>query len=287
MLHAGAGGGWHAHCSERPMAHTSAAPSVHDRVGRDSSAGRASVQTAAVYRMVTPEHVCPYGIKSKWILEREGFRIDDHILRTREEADAFKRTYQVETTPQTFIDGTRIGGYDDLRLYFGKSIRKPDDESYQPVVAVFGVAALAALALHWAAFDTILSIRTLEWFVALSMALLAMLKLQDVRKFSTMFVSYDLLAQRWVPYSFIYPFAEAAAAILMLAHVAPLVSAPLALFIGGVGATSVIKTVWFDHRQVKCACVGGSSTVPLGFVSLTENLAMVAMGGWTLLRLAL
>ena len=32
---------------------------------------------------------------------------------------------------------------------------------------------------------------------------------------------------------------------------------------------------------------GGGSNVPLGFVSLTENLAMVAMGLWMLARLVL
>ena len=38
------------------------------------------------------------------------------------------------------------------------------------------------------------------------MAMLAMLKLQDVEQFSTMFVGYDLLGQRWVPYAYAYPF---------------------------------------------------------------------------------
>ncbi len=34
------------------------------------------------------------------------------------------------------------------------------------------------------------------------------------------------------------------------------------------------------NRELKCACVGGSSNVPLGFVSLTENVMMVAMALW-------
>jgi hypothetical protein len=58
--------------------------------------------------------------------------------------------------------------------------------------------------------------------------------------------------------------------------------APIALFIGTVGAISVIKAVYIDERELKCACVGGSSNVPLGFVSLTENLVMIAMGVWML-----
>ena len=59
------------------------------------------------------------------------------------------------------------------------------------------------------------------------------------------------------------------------------VSVPVALFIGTVGAASVIKAVYLDRRELKCACVGGGgSGVPLGFVSLTENLAMIAMAVW-------
>jgi hypothetical protein len=38
----------------------------------------------------------------------------------------------------------------------------------------------------------------------------------------------------------------------------------------------VVKAVYIDKRELKCACVGGDSNVPLGFVSLTENLFMIA-----------
>jgi len=88
------------------------------------------------------------------------------------------------------------------------------------------------------------------------------------------------LAKRWVPYSYIYPFAEALAGILMVAGALTWLSVPIALFIGTVGAVSVFKAVYVDKRELKCACVGGSSNVPLGFVSLTENLMMVVMAIW-------
>ena len=70
------------------------------------------------------------------------------------------------------------------------------------------------------------------------------------------------------------------AGILMVAHALPIVSVPVSLFIGTVGAVSVFKAVYIDKRELKCACVGGSSNVPLGFVSLTENLFMIGMGLW-------
>ena len=38
---------------------------------------------AILYRMVLPKHTCPYGLKSKWFLGREGFTVEEHWLRTR------------------------------------------------------------------------------------------------------------------------------------------------------------------------------------------------------------
>jgi hypothetical protein len=61
-------------------------------------------------------------------------------------------------------------------------------------------------------------------------------------------------------------------------------SIPVALFIGGIGAVSVFKAVYIDKRTLKCACVGGGSNVPLGFVSLTENFMMITMAIWMLIR---
>lgn len=241
-----------------------------------------NTKTATVYRMVMPDHLCPYGLKTVDLLKREGFAVEDHHLETRAQTDAFKAEHAVATTPQTFIDGQRIGGYDDLREYLGKSRSQPEEgeTSYQPVLAIFGVAFMLALAISWYVFETVFTVQAAEWFVSLSMALLAIQKLQDLRSFSTMFLNYDLLARRWVRYGYIYPFGEALAGILMVAHVLPIISVPVALFIGTVGAVSVFKAVYVDKRELKCACVGGNSNVPLGFVSLTENLFMIGMGLW-------
>jgi len=239
---------------------------------------------ATLYRMVMPEHVCPYGLKSKWLLERHGYVVDDRWLTTRAQTDAFKAEHGVATTPQTFIGGQRIGGNDDLRRFFGQHVPTKGETSYRPVVAVFGMAAAMALAASMAAYGTPLTLRAGEWFVAFSMCLLAMLKLQDVESFSTMFLNYDLLARRWVPYGYAYPVLEALAGVLMAAGVATWLSVPVALVIGTIGAVSVAKAVYVDKRAIKCACVGGSSNVPLGFVSLTENVMMVAMAVWMVVK---
>ncbi len=240
----------------------------------------ATAKTAVLYRMVMPEHVCPWGLKAKHLLASRGYSVEDHHLKTRAETDAFKVEHVVKTTPQAFIAGRRIGGYDDLKRLFGKSVREAGATSYVPVVALFAMTALAALAISFANFGTPFTVRAGEWFIGLSMVVLAMLKLQDVEKFSAMFLNYDLLSRRWLPYASLYPFLEGAAGILMLSGQLTWLSVPVALFIGTEGAASVFKAVYIDKRELKCACVGGSSAVPLGFVSLTENLMMVSMALW-------
>ena len=239
-------------------------------------------RTAQLYRMVMPGHVCPYGLKARWLLQRKGYAVEDHWLTTREQVDAFKAAHDVKTTPQIFIGGERIGGHDDLRHNLGLKVADPQATTYTPVLAVFAVAALLGLALASLTAMPLASIMTVEHFIAISMMLLAMLKLQDVDRFATMFLNYDLLARRFVPYGRIYPFLELGAGVLMLTGLFNCLSIPVALCIGGFGAASVFKAVYIEKRELKCACVGGSSNVPLGFVSLTENVMMVAMALWML-----
>ena len=122
-------------------------------------------KTATLYRMVLPDHICPYGLKTRDLLRRKGYIIDDHRLTTRADTDAFKAEQGVTTTPQVFIDGKRIGGYDDTRRYLGVAVPDPKALTYTPVLVVFAVAALMALAASFSAFGTVLTARAAEYFL--------------------------------------------------------------------------------------------------------------------------
>ncbi|MDX1692865.1 MAG: glutaredoxin domain-containing protein [Ketobacteraceae bacterium] len=240
---------------------------------------------AVLYRMSTDDHICPFGLKTRALLKRKGFDVEDHKLSSRAETDQFKEEYDVETTPQVFIEGRRIGGYEELQEYFGIEPANDEGTTYQPVIAIFATCALMALALAFTVGGVGFSVMYfLEAFVALSMCVLAIQKLQDLESFSNQFITYDLLSMRYVRYAYVYPFAEAYAGIGMLGGLNAFLVAPVALFIGGVGAVSVYKAVYIDKRELKCAYVGGDSDVPLGFISLTENLFMIAAGVWMLTK---
>ena len=75
---------------------------------------------AVLYRMVLPDHTCPFGVHAKELLEQAGYEIEEHILRSRDEVDAFEEEQGVDATPQVFIDGERIGGSDALQDYLAR-----------------------------------------------------------------------------------------------------------------------------------------------------------------------
>lgn len=245
-------------------------------------AAAASGKTAVLYRMALPDHLCPSGQKARWLLKSKGYEVDDRLFRARPEVDAFKKEYDVPTTPQIWIEGERVGGYSDLREKL--TDWDPKATTYAPVIILFAVAAATALALS-IGFLGAITWQTLGWFISVSMVLLGMQKLRDVESFSTMFLNYDLLARKWVPYGYVYPWVETGAGILMTGMLLTWLAAPAALFIATIGAISVYKAVYIDKRELKCACVGGGSNVPLGFVSLTENLMMMGMAIVMLWRL--
>lgn len=74
---------------------------------------------ATLHRMVTPEHTCPFGVASLDLLQQTGYQVEDHQLTTRSEVDSFMQAEGVETTPQTYIDGKRIGGHEELVAFLG------------------------------------------------------------------------------------------------------------------------------------------------------------------------
>ncbi|MGE9290631.1 MAG: MauE/DoxX family redox-associated membrane protein [Puniceicoccales bacterium] len=241
---------------------------------------------AEIYRMVTPDHLCPWGIKARDLLKRYHYEVIDHHLESMEANEQYKKENEVDETPQIFLDGKHLGGYDDLREHLGLSPDPTEGKTYQPIIAIFAVTFLMALSASWAMLGAFSVIRVAELFIAFSMAALGIQKLQDLKGYATGFVQYDLLAQRYVPYAYVYAFIEAVGGILMIGGFFMEFVSPFVLIASSIGAVSVVKAVYLEKRDLKCACVGGDSSVPLGFISLTENLMMMAMAIWMLVKVA-
>ncbi len=232
-----------------------------------SSSPRAIDDPVKLYRMSTPEHECPWGLRAVALLNDKQISFEDVLLTSKDEVDAFKAEHQVSTTPQIFFGDRRLGGYTDLADYFDVEAESAE-YSYAPIVALFSTAGLMALA-------TSLGI---SGFMGISLSMLASLKLMDLGSFAESFEKYDLITRRFKPYGKVYPFAELAIGLGFLSGLAPLATGIGSLAVGLSGAVSVIKAVYIDKMALNCACVGGNSKAPLGIVSLAENAIMAGMG---------
>ena len=76
-----------------------------------------SQRKIVLVRMKLPDHECPYGVRAKSMLEDAGLDFEDRVLTSRDEVDTFQEEQGVDTTPQIFIDGERIGGSEELEAY--------------------------------------------------------------------------------------------------------------------------------------------------------------------------
>ncbi|MCC5823624.1 MAG: heavy-metal-associated domain-containing protein [Phycisphaerales bacterium] len=105
-------------------------------------------------------------------------------------------------------------------------------------------------------------------------------KFLDIRGFARGFARYDIVAERWKPWGYIYPFVELSLglAYLTIAHgsTAMLATHFITMIVMGVGAIGVIRSMIRKDR-VKCACLGTVIDLPLGTVTLIEDLGMALM----------
>ncbi|NJN23019.1 MAG: glutaredoxin [Leptolyngbya sp. RL_3_1] len=226
-----------------------------------------NTETVRLYRMSSPEHECPWGLRAVKLLKDNAVEFEDHKLTSQTEIDAFKAQHEVTTTPQIFFGNERIGGYNDLAERFGVPAEKAV-YSYSPVVALFGTAGLVA----WAATLGI------PGFMGMALAMLANQKLMDLESFVESFEKYDLISQQVKPYGKTFPFLELLLGLGFLSGVAPVVTGIGSLILGTSGTISAFKAVYIDKLKLNCACIGGNSNAPLGIVSVLENAIMVVMG---------
>ncbi|SEN06437.1 MauE/DoxX family redox-associated membrane protein [Nitrosomonas marina] len=219
---------------------------------------------------------CPWGKKAVKLLREKDIDFKDHIFASSTDEDTFKAKWNVETTPQIFLNNERIGGYTELAAYFDIDTDdqndNSDETSYIPVIAVFGIALLMALSTDTIMFS----------FMGYALCFLACLKLMDINSFISGFKNYDLITQRLPFYGKVYPFAELIAGLGFLTPQYLHITGWVSLFVGIAGGISVFKAVYIDKTDLNCACVGGNSNVPLGAVSFTENAMMAIMGAWVL-----
>ncbi len=148
-------------------------------------------------------------------------------------------------------------------------------ETYKPLVLIFlfvsGVAALASF--HEGVFSWH---QWMRYFMAGFFIVFSFFKFLDLKGFARSYAMYDLLAKRWKGYGYVYPFLELGLGVLYLTAINLTATHVATIVIMGFSSIGVIRNM-LSPNQIQCACLGTVFKLPLGRVTLVEDLLMVAM----------
>jgi copper chaperone CopZ len=158
---------------------------------------------------------------------------------------------------------------------------------YRPLLMIVGFILMVTVAAQADALreGTFSGETWMRHFMAGFFVVFAFFKLLDVRAFADAYAGYDLLAARWRPWGFIYPFVELGLGLAYLMNIAPLATNGIALAVMSFSAVGVIRAV-MSRQKIRCACLGAVFNLPMSTVTIIEDLAMAAMAGWMLIWLA-
>lgn len=111
---------------------------------------------------------------------------------------------------------------------------------------------------------------------------LSIFKFFDLKGFVEGFATYDLVAKKFRPYGYLYPFIELFLGIAYLIGFHLLLVNSMTLVIMTISGLGVLKSV-LSGQDIKCACLGTVLNVPLSTVSILENFGMGAMAAYKLI----
>ena len=142
--------------------------------------------------------------------------------------------------------------------------------TYRPLLLIAGYIAVVALAgggggMGW-----------MERFMAGFFLVFSFFKLLNLGAFAAAYANYDLLAARWKPWGYVYPFVELGLGLMYAFHVNPALTNTLTLVIMGFSALGVIKVVK-EGRKLECACLGTVFKLPMSTVTIIEDVGMAGM----------
>lgn len=147
-------------------------------------------------------------------------------------------------------------------------------KSYLPLIVIIAMIFIVSHVALWG--DSFSHTAFILNFMTGFFLVFAGFKLMDLKGFAEGYSTYDLLAQRWRGYGYIYPFIELAFGLLMLAgyHSTGLLWTEfIVMAFSGLGVAIKIA----KKEPFMCACLGTFLKVPLTKITLIEDFGMALL----------
>ncbi len=154
--------------------------------------------------------------------------------------------------------------------------------TYYPLLLIFGFILLVTLSNQFSQAKAFNLEHWMMQFMAGFFLVFSFFKLLDVRSFADSYAMYDLLAMRYKPYGYVYPFIELGLGFAYLIGWQPLITNWITLVVMTFSSLGVIRSV-VNKQKIRCACLGAVFNLPMSTVTIIEDLLMAGMALWMLL----
>lgn len=158
--------------------------------------------------------------------------------------------------------------------------------TYYPLLLIFGFILLVTLSNQFAQNAVFNLEHWMMHFMAGFFLVFSFFKLLDVRGFADSYAMYDLLAMRFKPYGYIYPFIELGLGLAYLIAWQPLITNWITLVVMTFSSLGVIRSV-VNKQKIRCACLGAVFNLPMSTITIIEDLLMAGMALWMIITLTL
>lgn len=145
---------------------------------------------------------------------------------------------------------------------------------FAPLIAVFAmVLTLTSALILWQGAS---GHGAMSLFMGSFFAVFGALKLANLRGFAASYARYDWLAQMIPGWGYVYPFIEIVLAGLFISGTAPTVSLVVTTALMLQKSESVLRYVK-KGSTLQCACLGGFFSIPITWVTFSEDFGMAVM----------
>lgn len=148
-------------------------------------------------------------------------------------------------------------------------------ESFTPLFVIVAYIA-GSVALHAYNSGDYSLMSLMNNFMGDFFIVFSLFKFLNLRGFSEVFASYDLIAARFPIYGLIYPFIELGLGVAYLTGFQLFAINWVVVILSLVGSAGVYHALR-DGKKLRCACLGAALNLPMTKVTLIENIIMGMM----------
>ena len=150
-------------------------------------------------------------------------------------------------------------------------------ETYKPILLIFFYIITSASLIQFAK-GSFNYMQWMNYFMAGFFLVFSFFKMLDIKGFAESYAMYDVLAMRFKPWGFIYPFVELGLGLAYLTNFQPFATNIITLVVMSVSITGVLQSV-LNKKKIQCACLGAVFNLPMSTVTIIEDALMIGMSG--------